>query len=220
MPQWGSTELQLGTQVSTEAQLMNGSCGLVFLLKAFGPLFRYVSCSLSDSWEFHFVLGPWAVLYQTKRLYSSPGMDTPGGGECHAGKAVFSSQKHRPKPWQIPSVLIWGPAQCHLRTWTITSAFQKDPLQSVKPLVLRETAVPSVLCRTSSLIAIHCRCCSRLPRNTSPAGTSYPWEQGKKGGMEQISASQTNPQPPPSGKPTRPLEAEFLPVPLIWDILK
>lgn len=109
------------------------------------------------------------------------GMLLAGGGQCHVGKAVFSSQKHRPKPWQIPSVLIWGPAQCHLRKWTVTSAVQKDPLQLGRPLVLGETAVPFVLCRTSSLIAIHCHCpcCSRLPRKAGPAGTSNPWEQGK-----------------------------------------
>lgn len=208
MPQWGSTELQEGTQVFAEAQLVNRSRSFVFPLKAFGPLFRYLSCCLSDSWEFHFVLGAWAVLcHGTKPLCSSPGMDIPGG-QCHAGKAVFSSQKHRPKPGQIPSVLTWGPAQCHFRTWTITSAVQKDPLQLGRPLVLHETAVPSVLCRTSSLIAICCRWCSTLPRKADPAGTSNPWEQGKKSGMQQISVSQTNPQPPPSGKPTRALAAE------------
>lgn len=32
--------------------------------------------------------------------------------------------------------------------------------------------------------------------------------RGKKSGMQQIGVSQTNPQPPPSGKPTRPLAAE------------
>lgn len=55
----------------------------------------------------------------------------------------------------------------------ITSAAQKDLLQSGK-LVRCVVTLPSMLCRTSSLIAIHCWHCSR------PQGRHrFPWEQGK-----------------------------------------
>lgn len=106
------------------------------------------------------------LCHGTEHLCCSPGMGI-------AGKAVFSSQKHSPKPWQVPSVLIWVPAQCHLRI---------SPLhQLLGKTCFRQEDWCSVWWRSPPCFAGYPPSLSSTAgiAPDSKEGTSNPWEQGK-----------------------------------------
>lgn len=165
-PQWGSTELQVGTVCFTEAQLMDESWGLPSCSKLLGTFPG--TCLWVSPEGFALFWDPGAVpCYGTEHLCCSPGMGTAGGGQ---GKAMLSTRNTAPSHDNFQVSLFGFQPSAILE-------YPRDTSCSERPASGRTGA----LCGDSPLHAGHP---PPLPSTAGIApdpkeGTRNPWEQGK-----------------------------------------